>query len=133
MFGPRSAIPIRGPARPSCWVTWAIVDLDEYQQLALRTAAPRDKPGEVFHLLLGLVGEAGEIAEKAKKIVRDRNGDFAGWDRDDLTKELGDTLWYLAVLADHFDLSLDTVARTNIAKLADRQRRGTLHGSGDDR
>lgn len=109
------------------------MDLDEYQKLALRTAASRDKPNEVFHLLLGLVGETGEIAEKAKKIVRDRASDFSRWDRDDLTKELGDALWYIAVLADHFDLSLGRVAEANIAKLADRQARGRLQGSGDDR
>ncbi|GAA4902432.1 NTP pyrophosphatase (non-canonical NTP hydrolase) [Stackebrandtia albiflava] len=109
------------------------MDLDEYQELALRTASPREKPNEVFHLLLGLVGETGEIAEKAKKIVRDRGSDFSEWDREDLKKELGDTLWYLAVLADHFDLPLGEVARANIAKLADRQRRDVLQGSGDNR
>lgn len=109
------------------------MDLGEYQQAALRTAPPRDKPNEVFHLLLGLVGEAGEIAEKAKKIVRDHDADFSRWDTEDLKKELGDALWYLAVLADHFDLSLAEVGEANIAKLADRQRRGTLQGSGDNR
>ncbi|GLY04982.1 nucleoside triphosphate pyrophosphohydrolase family protein [Actinoplanes sp. NBRC 101535] len=107
--------------------------MNDYQQAALRTAAPRDKHNEVFHLLLGLVGETGEIAEKAKKIVRDRDSDFTRWDTSDLTKELGDALWYLAVLADHFDLSLDDIAAQNIAKLADRQSRGVLGGSGDDR
>lgn len=106
---------------------------DDYQQAALRTAAPKDRPHELFHLLLGLVGETGEIAEKAKKIVRDRNSDFDAWDRDDIAKELGDTLWYLAVLADYFDLGLDDIGRINIEKLADRQRRGSLGGSGDDR
>ncbi|WP_045744633.1 nucleoside triphosphate pyrophosphohydrolase family protein [Actinoplanes rectilineatus] len=107
--------------------------MDDYQQAALRTAAPRDKHNEVFHLLLGLVGETGEIAEKAKKIVRDRGSDFTRWDTGDLTKELGDALWYLAVLADHFGLSLEDIAAQNIAKLADRQSRGVLGGSGDDR
>jgi NTP pyrophosphatase (non-canonical NTP hydrolase) len=109
------------------------VNLNDYQRAALRTAAPRDKHNEVFHLLLGLVGETGEIAEKAKKIVRDRGGDFSQWDTEDIKKELGDTLWYLAVLADHFDLTLEDVATGNIAKLADRQSRGMLGGSGDDR
>lgn len=109
------------------------MNMDEYQQAALRTAAPRDKRNELFHLLLGLVGETGEIAEKAKKIVRDQDSDFSRWDTEDVEKELGDTLWYLAVIADHFDLSLDDVAKHNIAKLADRQRRGVLGGSGDDR
>ena len=107
--------------------------LDDYQQAALRTAAPKDKHNEVFHLLLGLVGEAGEIAEKAKKIVRDRGSDFSQWDPDDLKKELGDTLWYVAVIADYFDVSLEDIAQLNIAKLADRQERGMLSGSGDNR
>ncbi|MFD0557914.1 NTP pyrophosphatase (non-canonical NTP hydrolase) [Stackebrandtia endophytica] len=109
------------------------MNLNEYQQAALRTAASRDKPNELFHLLLGLVGETGEIAEKAKKIVRDRDSDFSQWDVADLKKELGDTLWYIAVLADYFDISLDEVAELNIAKLADRRRRAVLGGSGDDR
>ncbi|SNY53248.1 nucleoside triphosphate pyrophosphohydrolase family protein [Paractinoplanes atraurantiacus] len=109
------------------------MNLNDYQKAALRTAAPRDKHNEVFHLLLGLVGETGEIAEKAKKIVRDRRSDFSRWDRDDLAKELGDVLWYVAVIADHFDLALEDVAAGNIAKLADRQNRGVLGGSGDNR
>lgn len=109
------------------------MDMNAYQQAALRTAAARDKRDEVFHLLLGLVGETGEIAEKAKKIVRDRDSDFTQWDREDLAKELGDTLWYVAVLADHFDLPLDDVAELNIKKLADRQHRGAIGGRGDDR
>ena len=109
------------------------MELDEYQQAALRTAAPRDKHNEVFHLLLGLVGETGEIAEKAKKIVRDSDSDFSQWEIEDLTKELGDTLWYVAVIADYFDVALEDVARLNIAKLADRQKRAMLGGSGDDR
>jgi NTP pyrophosphatase (non-canonical NTP hydrolase) len=107
--------------------------LNAYQQAALRTAAPKDKPNEVFHLLLGLVGETGEIAEKAKKIVRDRDSDFSQWDLADLKKELGDVLWYIAVIADYFDVALDDVARLNLAKLADRQNRSMLGGSGDDR
>ncbi|MEU8820455.1 nucleoside triphosphate pyrophosphohydrolase family protein [Actinoplanes sp. NPDC048796] len=109
------------------------MNLNDYQKAALRTAAPRDKHNEVFHLLLGLAGETGEIAEKAKKIVRDKGSDFGRWDREDLKKELGDALWYLAVLADHFGLDLEDVAASNVAKLADRQRRGVLGGSGDDR
>ena len=107
--------------------------MDEYQRAAVRTAAAKGKFNEVFHLLLGLVGETGEIAEKAKKIVRDKGSDFSQWDVEDLTKELGDTLWYVAVIADYFDISLDEVAQVNIAKLADRQRRAMLGGSGDNR
>lgn len=109
------------------------MNMNDYQQAALRTAAPRDKHNELFHLLLGLVGETGEIAEKAKKIVRDKGSDFAQWDVGDITKELGDTLWYVAVIADYFDITLEDVAELNIAKLADRRRRGVLGGNGDNR
>lgn len=107
--------------------------MNAYQQAALRTAAPRDKRDEVFHLLLGLVGETGEIAEKAKKVVRDHDSDFSQWDREDLAKELGDTLWYVAVLADHFELPLADAAELNIKKLADRQQRDVVSGRGDNR
>ncbi|MDX2974503.1 nucleoside triphosphate pyrophosphohydrolase family protein [Kribbella solani] len=107
--------------------------MNSYQQAALRTAAPKEKHNELFHLLLGLVGETGEIAEKAKKVVRDKDSDFSQWDREDLTKELGDVLWYTAVIADYFDIPLAEVAELNIAKLADRQKRAVLGGSGDNR
>lgn len=109
------------------------MELDAYQRGALRTAAPRDRKNELLHLVLGLVGESGEVAEKFKKWVRDLDSDEARIDRADIAKELGDVLWYLAVLADYLDLSLDDIATTNLAKLASRQGRGVLGGSGDDR
>jgi NTP pyrophosphatase (non-canonical NTP hydrolase) len=109
------------------------MDLNDYQKAALRTAAPKEKKNELFHLLLGLVGETGEIAEKAKKIVRDQDSDFSRWDIEDFKKELGDTLWYVAVIADYFGVPLEDVAQLNIAKLADRQQRAMLGGSGDNR
>jgi NTP pyrophosphatase (non-canonical NTP hydrolase) len=107
--------------------------LDEYQRLALRTAADKAKKNELYHLVLGLVGETGEVAEKFKKLVRDRQSDESALDREDLVAELGDVLWYLAVLADYFELKLEDVGARNIAKLADRQRRGVLGGDGDAR
>ncbi len=106
---------------------------DEYQARALKTAAPKDKKNELFHLLLGLVGETGEIAEKMKKLVRDHDSDEAKIDRDDIEKELGDVLWYVAVLADYLDINLDIIATHNLAKLTDRQKRNVLGGSGDNR
>ncbi|OYN91963.1 nucleoside triphosphate pyrophosphohydrolase family protein [Parenemella sanctibonifatiensis] len=109
------------------------MDLEEYQRLALRTAADPDKPDELFHLVLGLLGETGEVAEKFKKWVRDQGSDRAALDTEAIGKELGDVLWYLAVLADHLGLSLADVGAANIAKLASRQQRGTLAGSGDER
>ncbi len=107
--------------------------LNEYQARALKTAANKTKHNELFHLLLGLVGEAGEISQKMKKIVRDNNSDEAKIDRDDLKKELGDVLWYTAVLAAYFDIQLEDVAQDNIDKLVSRQRRGVIGGSGDNR
>ncbi|NES29722.1 hypothetical protein GCE86_25550 [Micromonospora terminaliae] len=109
------------------------MDLDAYQRSALRTAAPREKKNELLHLVLGLVGESGEIAEKFKKWVRDLDSDESRIDRADIAKELGDVLWYVAVLADYLDLSLDDIAAGNLAKLASRQTRGLLGGSGDNR
>jgi NTP pyrophosphatase (non-canonical NTP hydrolase) len=109
------------------------MNLDEYQKLAKRTAAPYDTKNAVFALLLGLVGETGEIAEKAKKIVRDQDSDFSKFDKEDLKKELGDVLWYIAIVADYFDISLEDIGQKNIDKLASRQARGKLSGSGDNR
>ncbi len=109
------------------------MNLNEYQTLALRTASPKDKKNELFHLLLGLCGEAGEIAEKAKKIVRDQDSDFSKLDKDDLKKELGDVLWHIAVVADYFDIPLEDIGDTNIKKLASRLKRGVISGSGDER
>jgi len=109
------------------------MDLDEYQRGALRTAAARDKHNELLHLVLGLVGESGEIAEKFKKWVRDLDSDESRIDRADIGRELGDVLWYVAVLADYLGLSLQDIATANLAKLASRQVRGVLGGSGDNR
>ncbi|WP_134738548.1 nucleoside triphosphate pyrophosphohydrolase family protein [Nocardioides sp. 503] len=109
------------------------MDLDDYQRAAMRTARDKDAPDEFMHLVLGLVGEAGEVAEKVKKLVRDKNSDLAHLDRDDMAAELGDVLWYAAVLANFLDLSLNDVAQRNVDKLADRQRRAVLGGSGDNR
>ena len=107
--------------------------LDDYQRLALRTASDKSKRNELFHLLLGLAGETGEISEMFKKLVRDKDSDESALEVDTLKKELGDVLWYVAVLADYFGLSLEDIGRQNISKLADRMHRGVLGGSGDDR
>lgn len=109
------------------------MNLNDYQTKALRTANPRDRKNELFHLLLGLCGEAGEIAEKTKKIIRDKDSDFQQLDKDDFTKELGDVLWHIAVLADYFDIPLEAVGQKNIEKLASRKQRGVIGGSGDNR
>jgi NTP pyrophosphatase (non-canonical NTP hydrolase) len=110
-----------------------VVDCDDYQRAAMRTARDKDAPDEFMHLVLGLVGEAGEVAEKVKKLVRDQGSDLERLDRDDMAAELGDVMWYTAVLANFLDLSLNDVAQRNIDKLADRQSRAVLGGSGDNR
>ncbi len=105
------------------------ITLDEYQRGALRTAMyPRAHT--VIYPALGLAGEAGEVCEKIKKALRDHHGVF---DRDALTRELGDVLWYVAVLANDLGLTLGDIATTNLAKLADRAERGVLGGEGDTR
>jgi NTP pyrophosphatase (non-canonical NTP hydrolase) len=109
------------------------MDCDDYQRDAMLTARAKDAPDELMHLVLGLVGEAGEIAEKVKKLIRDENSDVNQLDRNDMSAEIGDVMWYCAVLADFLGLSLSEVARRNIDKLADRQRRNALGGSGDNR
>ena len=83
--------------------------------------------------VLGLVGEAGETADKIKKILRDKDGKVSDKDRELVVKELGDTLWYLAAIARYFDTPLSEVASGNIEKLESRCRRNKLHGEGDER
>lgn len=103
-------------------------DFDDYQdrvnELMLTTGDKR-----LMENTLGLVGETGEIAEKIKKHIRDGNS----LDTADMTKELGDALFYLAGLAGHFGIRFSSVVSTNLNKLYDRKKRGVLQGSGDNR
>jgi NTP pyrophosphatase (non-canonical NTP hydrolase) len=108
------------------------MQMNDYQKSALRTARAKDAPNELMHLLLGLVGESGEIAEKVKKVIRDESSDFSKLD-ELFEKELGDVLWHIAVLAAYFDIPLEKIAQQNIDKLASRQERGVIGGSGDNR
>lgn len=82
---------------------------------------------------LGLSGEAGEILEKFKKIIRDQKGQIFPEDRENIKKELGDVLWYCASISDELGINLDDVAQANIDKLYDRLRRDKISGSGDNR
>lgn len=113
------------------------MNLDEYQREAARTdlsQATRDLASSGFlEKVLGLVGETGEVADKIKKIIRDKNGKVDADEQKALAKELGDVLWYLASVARYLGLSLDEIAKMNLEKLSSRQRRGKLHGTGDER
>ena len=108
------------------------MELSEYQRLSRRTA---EYPREAWltYPALGLVGEAGEIAEHAKKAIRDDAGTISDQRRAAMAKELGDVLWYVAGLASELGLDLDQIAQENLEKLLSRQRRGVLSGSGDER
>ena len=83
--------------------------------------------------ILGLVGEAGETADKVKKIIRDKDGKVTDDDREAIKKELGDVLWYIANISRYLGFSLSDVAKGNLAKLEDRYQRNQIHGAGDDR
>ncbi|HEX7609530.1 MAG TPA: nucleoside triphosphate pyrophosphohydrolase family protein [Solirubrobacteraceae bacterium] len=108
------------------------MELSEYQHLSRRTA---EYPREAWlaYPALGLAGEAGEVAEHAKKAIRDDGGAVTGERREAMAKELGDVLWYVAQIASELGLELDDVAQANLDKLLSRQRRGVLSGSGDER
>jgi NTP pyrophosphatase (non-canonical NTP hydrolase) len=109
--------------------------LRDYQRRASATAFYPGKDGinGLAYAALGLNGEAGEVAEKVKKALRDDHGIISEERRIGLKKELGDVLWYLAQACTELGLHLEDVAEANLAKLADRDARGVRSGSGDDR
>lgn len=111
------------------------MNFNEYQEKALTTAVyPKHKA--LPYLALGLAGEAAEVSNKVKKILRgdyDDDPSAAEEALDAIAAELGDVLWYIAVLASELDASMGAVAASNIDKLASRKQEGTLKGSGDDR
>ena len=108
---------------------------DEYQKQSLKTVVQNrhDKLMSKTILALGIAGEAGEVADKWKKILAYQDGDVFDDDRAELAKEMGDVLWYLAVLAEELGLKLDDIAESNLTKLASRQARGVIKGRGDNR
>lgn len=109
------------------------MDLNHYQTAALETAIYPNQGQNFTYPVLGLLGEAGEVADKLKKVIRDDDGVLTDSVRDAVAKELGDVLWYLAVLSYELDYDLNTIAQNNLDKLASRKARGVISGSGDNR
>ena len=99
----------------------------EYQKKAVSFAI-YPATHKVLYPALGLCGEAGEVADKVKKQVRDNV-----FNRHEVAKELGDVMWYVAVLANDIGYNLDEIADINIEKLTSRQDRNKIQGSGDNR
>lgn len=113
------------------------MEFDDYQKKAAKFdffEATNDlKSVGFYEKVLGLTGEAGETADKIKKILRDKNGVVSDEDRELIIKELGDVLWYLAAISRYLDVPLSKVASENISKLESRYQRNKLHGEGDKR
>ena len=110
------------------------MQFNDYQKQALTTAIHH--PDELMDKtiwVLGIVGEAGEVVEKWKKLVAYRDGAITEDDIAELKKELGDVLWYLALFADSLGLTLEDIAQLNLDKLASRKARGVQKGAGDNR
>ena len=115
------------------------MDFNEYQKESFKTWYPKEFTEELdgkfkkgfTQALLGLCGEAGEVADKIKKSIRD------GFSFDSIrlaiAKELGDVLYYITRVGEYFNLTLEEIAQTNIDKLRDREKRGKISGSGDNR
>ena len=106
--------------------------LNDYQEKALETAI-YPKEFKSIYPSLGLSGEAGECADKVKKVIRDCGAEFTDEKKSEIAKEIGDVLWYCANLANDIGYTLDTIAEMNYAKLKSRQERNKLTGSGDNR
>lgn len=113
------------------------MSLDEYQTEASEFAFYEH---DLLYPVLGLNGEAGEVAEKVKKLMRDKEvftedgeTDIDHDDKQAIAYELGDVLWYVANIANDIDYSLEEIAVMNLEKLNDRRQRNSLRGSGDNR
>ncbi len=107
---------------------------NEYQEFTNSTAVYTGGSREgLYYTALGLAGEAGETADKIKKVMRDAGGEVSPEKAVDIAKELGDVLWYVSQLAREIGYDLNKVALMNKEKLLGRKARGTLKGSGDNR
>mgnify|MGYP001577277861 CR=1 FL=1 len=106
---------------------------EEYQKESKKTAIYPNVGNNYIYPILGLLGEAGEVANIIKKIQRDGRGIITQEHKDRLKKELGDCIWYCAQIASELNLQFEDIASENLKKLFSRMERGVLQGSGDDR
>ena len=109
------------------------MDFNDYQKKAWETAIYPNKGNNIIYPTLGIGGETGEVLEKIKKILRDEKSEISVEKKEELIKEIGDILWYIAALSTELKLNLNDIAEKNITKLSSRKERNQLHGSGDNR
>lgn len=108
------------------------MNLSDYQTQASKTAIYNDAD-VIIYPALGLLSEAGEVAGKVKKVLRDDNGMFTPEKREAIADEVGDVLWYIASLCTDLGIGMEVVAQRNLDKLNSRMARGVISGSGDTR
>ena len=108
------------------------MDFNKYQETAVETAIYPDTH-RILYPALGMAGEAGEVANKVKKIIRDGTENLPEDWKDQLASEIGDVLWYCAALSNDIGIPLALIAAQNRDKLLARKQKGTLQGSGDTR
>jgi len=109
------------------------MNLNEYQMRSRETALYPDVGRNLIYPTLGLTGEAGEVADKVKKVLRDKEGVFDDDAKESIMLELGDVLWYISQLSSELGFQLDQVAKVNLEKLSSRSKRGCISGDGDNR
>lgn len=109
------------------------MNFDEYQKESRKTAQYPDLGKNYLYPVLGLCGESGEVAEKFKKLIRDKNNVLTDDYKAEIKKELGDIIWYIAQIATELGISFDDIAETNIEKIMSRMERSKINGNGDNR
>lgn len=112
--------------------------IEEYSEQAISTLLGEhglsdDMTPTLLSQVFGLVGESGEVAEKFKKLIRDKHGEISDEDKAEILKELGDILWYVNSVSTLLGSSLEQVAEKNLEKVLSRKARGVTQGSGDNR
>ncbi len=109
------------------------MNLNHYQSKSRETAMYPNLGSNPIYPTLGLAGEAGEVADKVKKVIRDNEGNFDSSAKSAIKLELGDVLWYVSQLSTELGFELEEVASANLEKLSSRASRGQISGSGDKR